>query len=241
MELYHFIHSNFLLKNLFSNIFQKSLSIIESSKVFYYSKLTSHENILIHWNHLIRHKRKWISKKKRDDKAESFVSASTGGMSAPSVESVSPSSVNVHGTVVVRLSATRRVSWIASCPVDVIDLEQSNIKSTIRVVVHGVCVSSRLVADNAFATVLVPTVFWAPSTNILHVFRCSTRAAWAFCTRAVSSTSVCKWNHKNEDKAKKNLHKVFRFKFITEIYNLILKLIQIFLEQYFIQPNFMHF
>jgi hypothetical protein len=61
-----------------------------------------------------------------------------------------------------------------------VDLPESNIKSSITVVVYCVSVSSAFMGYDTFATVGIPIVFSTPCGDILHGFGSSAWTTGAF-------------------------------------------------------------
>ena len=101
-------------------------------------------------------------------------------MGAPSSPGVSTSLVDFDGAFETGVRCAWGTSAIASGPVDMVDLPESNVKSSVGIVIHGVCVSSTFMGDDAFAAVSIPIVFSAPSADILHGFGGSAGTAGTF-------------------------------------------------------------
>ena len=101
-------------------------------------------------------------------------------MGAPSSPGVSTSLVDFNSAFETGIRCAGGTSSVASGPIDMVNLPESNIKSSITVVVYCVSVSSAFVGYDAFATVGVPIVFSAPCGDILHGFGGSAWTTGAF-------------------------------------------------------------
>jgi hypothetical protein len=107
-------------------------------------------------------------------------STSAGSVGLPKLETVSAPLVQLYCTSQVHLWIAWRLSFAALSPINVVDLPNSHISRSIRVVVDCMCVSSTFMGDDAFAAVGIPIVFSAPSADILHGFGGSAGTAGTF-------------------------------------------------------------
>jgi len=89
------------------------------------------------------------------------------------------------------VSIAGSMSTTAGSPVSLVNLEHTNIKGTISVVVSSVTVTARFVAHDASAAGLVPaTVLGAPVVDVNVSGRGTARAAGAATRGAVTTASV---------------------------------------------------
>jgi len=141
------------------------------------------------------------------DLVRAAASASTA--SGPVLPGVSTPLEDFDGAVQVGGWVTRSISTTARSPVKAVHLPDSNIplvRSTLRILVHSVSISTGFVADDALAVSLVPSaVFSAPRGNI-HLVCIATTRARVTATRAVSAASasgggieITSTDHSNED------------------------------------------
>ncbi len=110
--------------------------------------------------------------------------------SGPEFPAVAAPLIDLDGALEVSVLIARRRATSAGAPIDLVDLEDSNVIGPVGVIVRGLLVAIALVLYDALAAGLAPAVLRADCRDVDWVGGFATWTLWTLPTRAVATAAI---------------------------------------------------